>query len=414
MPKIIRKLSEAEIRAAQPKEKPYKLYDEGGLRLLVRTTGVKVWQYPYAFHGKGNTYTIGQYCPKGRAGYVGTAGARKIRDEIRDLIRQGIDPNKHKQTQRFDSAEKSKTTFEAIAREWHGKGVWVIKHAKNILTSLEDDVFPLLGYKQLDQITTAEIITVISAVEKRGAPDVAKRICQRCEAVFEYGILKGVCANNPAAGRSKFIKPAQRQHRPHLKEHEIPEFLTALDHYHGHDYIRLGMKLLMLTFVRPGELRNAVWSEIDLKEKLWRIPAARMKMKRDHLVPLSQQSLDILAQLRTLTGHSDYIFPSVRTPHKPITDVTLLKVLQIMGYTGSRKITPHGFRHTASTILNERRFHRDVIERQLAHADDDKIRSTYNHAEYLAERRGLMQWWADYLDSSARGNIITSREVLNA
>lgn len=410
MPKIIKKLSEAEIRSAQPKKTPYKICDEGGLRLLVRPSGAKVWQYPYTFQGKSNTYTIGPYCPKGRPSYVGTAQARKIRDEIKDLLQQGIDPNKHKQTQRFNSSEKAKTTFEAIAREWHAKGVWVPKHAKNILRSLEDDVFPLIGYKQLDQITAAEIITVISLVEKRGAPDVAKRICQRCEAIFDYGLLKGVCFNNPAAGRSKFIKPPKRKHRPHLKESELPEFLKKLEAYHGHDYIRLGMKLLVMTFVRPGELRNAVWSEIDWSQKLWRIPAERMKMDRDHVVPLAQQTMAILEELKDLTGHSDYIFPSLWTPQKPITDVTLLKVLKILGYDGDKKITPHGFRHTASTILNERRFNRDVIERQLAHADQDKIRSTYNHAEYLPERREMMQWWADYLDNIVQnGTLIVGR-----
>lgn len=192
MPKLIRKLSEAEIRNAKHKAKPYKLYDEAGLRLLIRPSGTKVWQYPYNFLGKHNTYTIGQYCPKGRAGYVSTADARKIRDEIKELIDQGIDPNRHKKTQRHGSEEKAKTTFEAIAREWHHKGVWVTKHKKNILRSLEDDVFPVIGYKQIGQVTTQDVIHVLDLVQECGAMDVAKRICQRCEAIFDYGLIKGL------------------------------------------------------------------------------------------------------------------------------------------------------------------------------------------------------------------------------
>lgn len=398
MPKIIKKLSEAQVRNALPKEKPYKLYDDGGLRLLVRPTGAKVWQYPYTANGKSNTYTIGQYCPKGRAGYVGTADARKIRDEIRELLQQGLDPNRHKLRLRSASEESSQTSFEAIAREWHGKGTWVEKHAKNILKSLEEDVFPLIGKKQIDRVNTQDVIAVISAVEKRQALDVAKRICQRCEAIFDYGIVKGVCENNPASGRVKFVQSYKVNHRPHLKEHQYGEFLAKLDDYHGKDYIRLAMKLLTMTFVRPGELRGAKWSEIDMPNALWRIPAERMKMQRDHTVPLSRQALQILRELKTMTGHSDYVFPGIRSPHKPISDVTLLKLIQLLGYTGDNKIVPHGFRHTASTILNEQRYNRDVIERQLAHIDKDKIRGIYNHAEYLKERTGMMQDYADHLD----------------
>lgn len=398
MPKVIRKLTEAEIKNAKPRDKDYKLYDDGGLRLLVRKSGSKVWQYPYTFHGKGNTYTIGKYCSKGRAGYIGTSQARKKRDEIKSLIDQGINPNIHKKTQHFSSTEKAKTTFEAIGREWHDKGVWVPKHSKNILTSLENDVFPMIGYKQLDQISTLDIITLITEVEKRGAPDVAKRICQRCEAIFDYGLMKGICKNNPAAGRSKMITPPERKHRPHLKEHELPEFITKLDAYHGRTYIRLAINLLLLTFVRPGELRKAEWSEVDWEKCVWNIPAHRMKMRKDHVVPLSKQALSILNELHKMTGEGHFIFPSIRSPHKPITDVTLLKALQIMGYEGEKKITPHGFRHTASTILNEKRYDRDIIERQLAHVDKNSIRGTYNHAEYLDSRRIMMQDWSDYLD----------------
>ena len=399
MPKVIKKLTEKEVRNSRPKSKLYRLYDEGGLRLLVRPTGTKVWQYPYTFHGKANIYTIGKYEGNGRTGTVSMAEARKARDEVKELISQGIDPNKHKALQRFASDEKSKTTFEAVAREWHSKGTWVPKHAKNIIRTLERDVFPLIGSKQIDQINARDIIHVLSTIEARDATDVAKRTAQRCEAIFDYALLKGLCDNNPASGRSKYIKPRKTQHRPHLKEHELPAFLNKLDHYRGRAYIRLALHVLVLTFVRPGELRNARWHEIDRKNAIWRIPAQRMKMNRDHLIPLSMQALNVLAELKDIIGDkSELLFPSIRSSQKPISDVTLLKALKILGYEGDNKITPHGFRHTASTILNEHRFDRDVIERQLAHVDSNKIRGIYNHAEYLPERKRMMQWYADHLD----------------
>lgn len=398
MPKMIKKLSEREVRSAKPKDKAYKLYDEGGLRVLVRKTGVKVFQYPYTYNGKSNTYTIGKYCPDGRAGYVGLADARKLRDEVKAQLDEGIEPNRKKKAQKYNSQAKSKTTFEALGREWHSKGTWVAKHKKNILSALEKDVFPHIGHLQITKITTQDIIYVLSLVEERGAYDVAKRICQRCEAIFDYAYVKGVCKNNPALGRGKFVKYRQSKARPHLKETQLPEFLNKLDDYHGRDYIRLALKLLVITFVRPGELRYGLWSEIDFKKRLWRIPAERMKMDRDHIVPLSRQAVLILKELHEITGHSDLLFPGLRSPHKPISDVTLLKVIQLLGYVDENKITPHGFRHTASTILNEHRFDKDFIEKQLAHKDKNRVRSVYNHAEYLDERRKMMQWYADHMD----------------
>lgn len=398
MPKIIRKLSEAQIRNAKPKEKAYKLYDEGGLRLLIRSTGTKVWQYPYKLHGKSNIYTIGQYDPNGRKGFVGMAAARKKRDEVREMLNQGINPNKVKAAERLKVGAENSTSFEFTAREWHSKQNWVPKHARNILMTLEKDVFPLIGHIQIDRLSTQDVLAVISGIEERGALDVAKRVCQRCESIFDYAILKGICQINPAAGRSKFVQSRKVKHRPHLKEEQLPEFLNKLDVYQGREYIKLAMKFLVLTFVRPGELRHGRWDEIDEELALWRIPAERMKMSRDHIVPLSKQALEVLAQLKECTTADGLLFPGVRDSRKPISDVTLIKVLKIMGYDGDNKVVPHGMRHTASTILNEKRFAGDVIERQLAHVDKNKVRGIYNHAEYLDERREMMQWWADHLD----------------
>lgn len=398
MPKLIPRLTETQVRNAQVKEKAYKLYDEGGLRLLVRPSGTKVWQFPYRFQEKANTYTLGRYGQDNDPRNLSLSEAREKANEVRVLIEQGINPNAQKKIDKTHSHQKQQTSFEAIAREWHSKGTWVDKYAQSIIKCLERDVFPFIGYRQIDDITSRDIILVLDRiVQEKKALDLAKRVCQRCEAVFDYAILKGLCDNNPATGRSKFVPPPQRQHRPHLKETQLPEFLKKLDKYPGRPYVRLGLELLVLTFVRPGELRLARWEEVDFKNALWNIPAARMKMKRPHVVPLSDRAIDILNELMQYTGTGELLFPSIRSPHKPLSDVTFLKALNILGYKDGKKITPHGFRHTASTVLNDHGFNRDHIERQLAHVEQSKIRGVYNHAEYLTQRREMMQWYSDHL-----------------
>lgn len=303
MPKKSEKLTEMEVRTAQAADKDYKLYDENGLRLLVRKSGTKVWQLPYRFRNKSNIYTIGQYIHPIQAGYVGLKEARLTCYEIRGLLNQGIDPNANKKA-KSDHVGKEKTTFEFLAREWHAKGVWVSKHAKNILKSLEEDVFSSIGQKQITEITRLDIVHVLEKIEARDACDVAKRVCQRCVAIFDYAITKGICDDNPAIGRAKFIRKAKSKARPFLKEEELPEFLQKLFDYHGRNYIQMAVHFLLLTFVRPGELRHAEWKEIDFERALWKIPAERMKMERDHVVPLSFQSLALLRKLHDVTGNN--------------------------------------------------------------------------------------------------------------
>lgn len=397
MPKLSIGLSDKDIQNAKPKDKTYKLYDKDGLCLLVYKTGSKAWQYHYKFKNQRKTYTIGKYIAKGISGHISLKDARLARYEARALLDKGVDPSAYKKSIINHSIDRDKT-FEALAREWHSKGVWVKKHSANILKSLESDVFPIIGQKLISEITRHDIVSILSNVEERGAYDVAKRICQRCEAIFDYAILKGVCDENPALGRSKFIRKPKSRCRPNLKERELPEFLSKLDAYHGREYIKIAMQLLILTFIRPGELRNLRWSDVNETEKLIVIPAERMKMDKDHSVPLSTQALSLLRELRQVTGNHDLLFPSVKNNNKPISDVTLTKVLIVMGYVGDRKVVPHGFRHTASTILNENAFNRDHIERQLAHVEKNKVRGIYNHAEYLEDRRKMMQWWSDHLD----------------
>lgn len=391
MPKIKAKLTETQIKNAKPKTSAYKLYDEGGLLLLVRPTGTKVWQYPYRVGGKYNIYTIGQY-PE-----VGSAEARRLRDDIKMQVKAGEDPNRIKKA----SQGQPDTTFEAVGRDWYSKQVWAEKHAKSILRTLEADVFPTIGHRQISKVTAQDIIGLLQDIEGRGAIDVAKRVNQRCVAIFDYAIAKNLCEFNPALGRSKILKKQEVKHRPSLTAAQLPEYLQKLETYRGGKIVQLALKLLSLTFVRPGELRGARWAEFDEKKAEWRIPADRMKMDRPHIVPLSKQALAVLVELREVSGKTALLFPGERGADKPISDVTLLKALKIMGYVGDAKVVPHGMRHTASTILHENGFKTEVIEAQLAHKDKNKVRSTYNHALYLDDRKALMQWWADHLATAA-------------
>lgn len=397
MPKVTRKLTETEIRNAKPQNSAYKLYDEGGLMLLVRPTGTKVWQYPYKFGGKYNVATIGQY--GSTPDKVGTANARKQRDEIKALLKKGIDPNKNKRDIYLHRVSKSENTLESVARDWFSKQGWAPKHAKNIESRLEKDVFGVIGWKAIAEVTVPDIMSVLKRIEERNAPDVAKRIAQYCNAIFEHAIVQGLCEMNPAQGRAKYIQTIKVKNRDHLREEELPEFMQRLEAPSNHSLLQLGVKLLALTFVRPGELRGASWAEFSEKEKVWIIPASRMKMGREHIVPLSHQALQTLAQISELTGNGALLFPGRKGLSKPVSDVALIKVVKKL--TDS-KATPHGFRHTASTILNEQGFNADHIEMQLAHVEKSKVRGTYNKAIYLEDRKTLMQAWADFLDKKRK------------
>ena len=395
MPRLNRKLTELEIRNAKPKDRDYKLYDVGGLRLYVHRTGTKVWQYPYKHNGKWNIYTIGKH------GDISTVEARTSRDTARKLLDEGIDPNGEKKTTRIKRDYENRNSFEAIAREWYSKQDWTEKHAANVLSRLEIDVFPVLGRLAISKVSRQEVLRVLQNIEERGALDVAKRMSQYCTCIFDYALTKGLCESNPSTGLSKILKATKVKHRAYLKEAQLPEFLEALEQYRGGRLVKLAMKLLMLTFVRPGELLGARWEEFDFSKSEWRIPAQRMKMKREHIVPLSPQALAVIEEIKEMTGNAEILFPGNRNIRKPISDVTLIKCLIILGYGG--KATPHGMRSTASTILNERKYRGDVIERQLAHIESNKIRKAYNRAEYLDERREMMNWYGSYLQDLGMG-----------
>lgn len=394
MPKINKKLSEIAIRNAKAKDKNYFLFDDGGLRLLVRPSGTKVWQYPYRLNGKNNIYTIGKYGQD--EGFITTANARKIRDEVRDLINQGFDPNKNKKSKKQEALTKAENTFESIAEEWRSKQSWTEKHSKNIKSRLEKDVYPIIGWKGIKEVTIQDILQILRDIEKRGAVSVAQRINGYCTEIFDYGLVMGVCDSNPALGRSKFLKAHKIQNRLHLSDKELPNFVHDLYTLSDDNNLTLlSIKLLVLTLQRPGEVRLAEWKEFDEKEAVWNIPAGRMKKNREHVVPLPKQALEVLKKISVLSGNSSYLFPGRLGFKKPISDVAMIKVMKKLS---KNKMTPHGIRHTGSTILNENNFNSDWIERQLSHVEENKVRGTYNKAEYLEQRREMMQWWADYLE----------------
>jgi len=359
--------------------------DGGGLYLVVNPNGSKFWRMNYRFEKKQKTLSFGAY-PK-----VTLADARALRANAKRALTDDIDPS----TMKGKAAAKAHDSFETIAREWHRaqEAAWVQAHAERVLSRFERDVFPKLGDLRLDAITAPEILTVLRAVEERGAIDVTKRLRQSIGAVFRYGIATARATRDPSADLKGALRPQPKvQHMAALKESELPDFFRRLRIYDGERKTALAIELVMHTVVRTNELRFAKWGEID--GDLWRIPAARMKMSRDHVIPLTPQIKRILAELKQIAGISEWIVPGVRD--KPISQNTLIFAFYRLGYHS--KATVHGLRATFSTIANESGlWTADAIERSLAHAPLGKVRASYNHAQFLDERRRLATWWSNFL-----------------
>jgi integrase len=332
--------------------------------------------------------------------------ARELRTQARKQVKAGIDPAFTRAAEKHAAVIQGANTFERIARDWLSKQTFAPKHGKNVLSRLEKDVFRHIGHLPISDIKPKDIVAIMRGIEGRGAPNVAQRINQYCNNIFNYAIQGAICEVNPAQACSKLIKLPPIQHRSHLAEGELPGFMDKVSKAKP-SKMNLAVKLLALTFVRPGELRQAKWEEIDEQKALWSIPAARMKMGRDHVVPLSRQALKVLKELRSLTGRSEYLFHGQKVT-KPVSDVALINAVKAM--TGD-KASPHGFRHTASTILNEQGYNADHIEIQLAHVEENKVRGTYNKAQYLEQRKVMMQDWADFLDdpSAKASNVVPMR-----
>ncbi|EAQ81490.1 tyrosine-type recombinase/integrase [Blastopirellula marina] len=388
-------LTDAAVRNAKPREKPYKIFDAGGLFLWVQPSGGKWWRYKYRFAGKEKLLALGSYPD------ISLADARERHALARKVLASGNDPGEVKKDAKRLALLNSVTTFEALAREWceSRRHKWVTSYGEAMLTRLESHVFPKIGSRPIADITAPELLAVLRIVESTGALDLAQRLLQASGQIFRYAIATGRAERNPAVDLRGALKPPVRKHQAYLKADELPEYLQKLDAYDGSLQTKLALKFLLLTFVRTGELRGAEWKEINLDEAVWRIPAERMKMRSPHIVPLSRQAVDVLRELHPLTGQWRFVFPNQHKPSGCMSENTMLFGLYRMGYHS--KATGHGFRSTASTILNEHGFSPDVIERQLAHVERNQVRAAYNHAQYLPERREMMQWWADFIDQMA-------------
>jgi integrase len=388
----MKKLKDIAVKNAKPGQSVRKMSDGNGLVLIIHPNGSKYWSYRYRYLGKEKSLSLGVY-PE-----VSLAEARDKLMDARKLVSAGDDPSEVKKAKKRQKILSAENHFEAVAREWHKSrlNTWSENYAGKVMTSMEQDVFPKIGSRPIAEIMAPELLAMLRIVEKRGAIETAHRIKQNCGLVFSYAIATGRAERNPAADLKMALSTPKREHNKYLKAEELPEFLEKLNAYPGYQ-TKLALRFLLLTFVRTIELRGAEWSEIDFDKAEWRIPAERMKMRQGHIVPLSEQALAILKELKLLNGQWRYVFPNERKPIQHISENNLLYALYRMGYHG--RATGHGFRATASTILNEHGFSTDHIERQLAHAERNKVRAAYNHAQYLPERRKMMQWWADYLDS---------------
>lgn len=393
------KLTEIAVKSAKPAKGIRKLSDGSGLVLLVYPNGSKYWAYRYRYLAKEKTLSFGVY-PE-----VSLAEARRKLAEARKLVADGQDPSETRKAHKRQATISAENSFEAIGREWmamksHG---WTPRYARFVVRRLENDIFPKIGTRPIKDIGAPELLSAVRIMETRGASELAHRVLNCCGQVFMYAIATGRADRNPANDLQGALKPHIKKHYAHLKPVELREFLDRLAQYDGHPQTRLAVTLLMLTFVRTAELRGATWNEIDFDKAEWRIPAERMKMRRDHIVPLSTQALAALKELKRLNGQWTYLFPNPYKPFKHMSENAVLYALYRMGYHS--RATGHGFRHTASTILNESGlFSGDAIERQLAHVHGNTVRAAYNHAQYLPERRKMMQWWADYLDTARESN----------
>jgi len=395
-------LTDLAVRNAKPSAKTVRLRDERGLYLEVSPKGGKWWRLRYTFGGKENMVSCGTYPD------TTLKEARERRDEARKLIANGIDPSKARQEEKSEAAAEA-LTLEHVAREWYErfKPKWSASHSLDVIQRLEKNVFPSLGAKAIRDITAPELLAVVRLIEGRGAVESARRILQMCGQIFRYAIATGQADRDIAADLRGSLPPAREKHHASLTDPKaVAQLLRALDGYEGAFMVRCALQLAPLVFVRPGELRHAEWSEFDFDKAEWRIPGPKMKMKEQHIVPLSRQAVAILLELRPLTGDGQYVFPSVRTSARAMSENTVLAALRRMGFTKD-EMTGHGFRSMASTLLNELGWNRDAIERQLAHAERNSIRAAYNYAEHLPERRKMMQAWADYLDQLKSGAKIT-------
>ena len=390
-------LTDAQVRAAKPGESPRKLFDARGLYLHVMPNGGKYWRFNFRFRGRHKTLSLGVYpdVPLGKA--------RERHQQARQLLADGTDPCVEKKASSY--------TFESVAREWHAhwKASRHERHAHYVLKRLEADVFPEIGALPLEDLQASDFRDAVLKIERRGALDIAKRVLQTCGQIMRYSVAHDFAKQNPVAGvkPADILKPHKRRNFPRVDAKELPALLRAIDNYLGAEHTRLALQLMALTFVRTSELIGARWAEFNIEGARWDIPAVRMKMKTPHIVALSTQSLTVLEKLREISFDRELVFPGDLRPAKPMSNNTLLFALYRMGYRG--RMTGHGFRGVASTVLHEQGWPHQHIELQLAHQERDDTSAAYNHAQYLEPRAKMMQAWANYLDE-ARSKYVPEKQ----
>lgn len=386
-------LTVSQIRAAKPANKRYKIYDGRGLFLLIHTNGGKYWRFRYQFNDKDKTIALGTY-PE-----LSLPEARRLREEYRSQVSKGIDPAVQKKARKQARREAAGNSFEVVAREWLAGRAWENSTRDLVKRRLEKDVFPWLGDEPISQIDAPTLLNVLRKAEARGVVYTAHRLRQHCSKVFRYAIATGRASRDPAADLVGALKQHQTTHYASITDpRQIGPLLRDIDAYWGTPVVRLALRLAPYVFVRPGNLRKSLWAYVDFQAREWRIPSSSMKKPAPHIIPMAPQVHDMLNELHRLSGRrSQYLFPNMRTAKAPMSENTINGALRRMGYDKDT-LTGHGLRHMASTILHEQGFNSDAVERQLAHMDRDETRATYNYAQYMDERRVMMQSWADYLD----------------
>lgn len=390
------KLNDRQIKNAKPAEKPFKLNDGKGLYLYINTSGGKLWRFDFSHNGKRKTLSIGKYPT------ISLVEARQAAENARRLLVSGQDPSEAKQQEKRERQAAALNTFESIARRWHSDNLvrWKENHAARVLRYFETDVFPVIGEMPIQEIRVSDIKTVLDGVMTRGVNNTAEKIREWTGAIFDYAVMLEVVETNPAYSLRKYIPTKQTDHRPALPREELTEFFRRLILAEIEPQNRIALILNMLTFLRSTELRGGQWNEIDFDAAMWTVPAQRMKHEKTapkppHAVPLADWTLELLIELKELTGNTPFLFPSRTKTDGFISDATIGRIIERMGYKG--RVTPHGFRSLASSVLNEQGFNPDAIERQLAHIENNKIRAAYNRADYLNERKEFMQWYSDFL-----------------
>ncbi|MBZ6972582.1 tyrosine-type recombinase/integrase [Klebsiella grimontii] len=398
------KLTARQVDTAKPKEKSYKLSDGGGLYLEVATSGSRYWRLKYRYAGKEKRLAFGVY-PE-----VSLAEARDKREAAKKVLATGNDPGEVKKAEKIAQKLGFENTFEAIAREWHQVRAdrWSLRYREEIIDTFEKDVFPYIGKRPIAEIKPMELLETLRRMEKRGALEKMRKVRQRCGEVFRHAIVTGRAEYNPAPDLATALATPKKTHFPFLTAEELPHFLEDLAGYTGSIITKTATQIIMLTGVRTQELRFARWEDINFEKRLWEIPAEVMKMKRPHIVPMSDQVIALFESLKPITGLYPLVFIGRNDRTKPISKESINQVIELLGYKG--RLTGHGFRHTMSTILHEEGFDSAWIETQLAHVDKNAIRGAYNHAQYLDGRKEMMQWYANYITEMKIHNI----KVVNA